>query len=218
MARPRVNISVYFHDADSQEYFLFQILNFGKDEDELKFIFNHSRSGTGGLYFESNDEFTGSELVRLQPEVTYHNDGTLHWKLPSYSNRTTREYKNPRDGRYRRSPLGDIQRWSPIIRYTVVNYSLCKKPSPTNPIFLPQNSTLFSGTPFECMIFLGNKANPTPIAKPTECVHRVGIANNIDLLVCIYKSKYKGRKIRIGNTNHSVFTKHNVVEIVEWKR
>jgi len=216
MSKIKVNISVYFQCADSKEYFLFQVLNFGKDTDELKFIFNNPSSGTGGMYSESKNEFTGSELVRLQPEITYHSKGLLHIILPQYNDRISTEYKNRQ---IRRAPLSEILEWSPFIRYTVVNYNLCKKPSASYKVVISANQKLFDGTPFECILFLGAKDNLTPLSKSTESTIRVpDVANGLDLLVCVYKSLYRGEMMRIRNTDIQVWSTNNIIEIVEKKR
>jgi len=216
MSKTKINISVYFQDINSIEHFLFQVLNFGKDKDELKFIFNNPNAGIGGLYSESRNEFTGSELVRLQPEITYHSKGLIHIKLPQYNDHTSTEYKNRQ---IRRTPLSEIREWSPFIRYTVVNDNLCKKPSASNMVTISANKKLFDGTPFECILFLGTKANQTPLSKSTESTIRLSdIADEVDLLVCVYKSSYRGEMMKIRNSDKKIWSTNNVIEIVENKK
>jgi hypothetical protein len=112
-----------------------QILNLGKGaDDELKFVFTHSPSGVGGVYTESKGEWSHNDIQRLQPEISYHSDGSMLMKLPSYSERTETIYKNPIGTGERRKALADIFLWEPIVKYTVLDYSLCKKPVGNNPV------------------------------------------------------------------------------------
>jgi hypothetical protein len=111
MAEPKFKCSIFFKDGSEDLRFLFQVLNLGKKTDELKFIFTHPESGIGGMYTEGRGRFTGEEIIRLQ--ISYHADGSLLQKMPSYSPRTKTLYKNPRGEGARRTPS---QRYLPGIQ------------------------------------------------------------------------------------------------------
>ncbi len=212
MGKTRLNVSIFFRDRLSIEHFLFQVLNFGRNEDdELKFVFNDQDTGTGGAYVESEGKFTGADLIRLQPEVTYHSNGQLHFKMPRYSERTTTEYPNVQQ----RRPLKEIREWYRFMQYTVVNYDVCKKPRASQKMLVPPNKLLFDETPFRCIFFLGNKVNPTPRSTLTNVATRIlDVASELDLLVCIVKTEYRGTLMRIGATDQWVRPKGNPIEIL----
>src|ERR687884_1578314 len=83
MPKPSFKRSIFFTDNSKEVHFLFQILNLGKNTDELKFVFTHPESGMGGMYIETRERFTGKEVIRLQPEISYYADGSLLQKMPS---------------------------------------------------------------------------------------------------------------------------------------
>jgi hypothetical protein len=174
MTRPKFKELVYFTDHSGEIRFLVQVLNVGKGmTDELKIIFTHSASGVGGVYTESEGEWSYDDIVRLQPEISYHSDGSMLMKMPSYSERTETVYKNPKGTGHRRKPLADINWWEPIVKYTILDYLLCKKPVCYKPIVIPNHSSIMDGTPFSCVLFLGNSAIPSPDEKVDLGVFRL---------------------------------------------
>ena len=87
MAKPKVNISLYFQDVSGREFFLFQVINYGTDTDELKFSFNHPDAGTGVVYTEAESGVSDFDIIKPYAEITYHSDGLILQKLPKYSER-----------------------------------------------------------------------------------------------------------------------------------
>jgi hypothetical protein len=217
MHKLKVNVSMYFRDASKEELFLFQVINYGVETDELKFSFNHPDAGTGIVYTESETGFSDSDIIKLHAEITYHSDGSVLQKLPKYNERDSTVYKNPFGTGSRRAPLNQIREWTPIVRYWVVDYRICRKAVSSNSLLLPSNIYIFNGDPFGCMLYLGHNSNPTPTTKnPAEIIYRLdNVASDIDLLVQIGKSTYGGRMIQLPNTGIQVWATHNVVEILE---
>ena len=215
-----VNKSLYFHDDNHNEYFLFQVLNYGKTTDELKFVFNSIRSGTAIVYTPSGvSQPSKEDIIIPYAEISYHNDGIMLGKLPKYKNGDSNDYFNPFGKGIKRIPLNQIGEFVPIIKYTVVNYRLCKKSTSTDAIMLPFNKNIFNGEPFECVIWLGNMAYADPPNyKADEMIYRINdIAHNIDLIVWIYKSDYRGEIIPLPNTSLNVFNTGNIIQAVEKK-
>jgi hypothetical protein len=216
MTKPKFRKSIYFTDHSGNIRFLVQVLNIGKGiTDELKFVFTHSASGVGGVYTESEGEWSHGDIIRLQPEISYHSDGSMHIKMPSYSERTETIYKNPMGAGSRRKHLADIFFWEPIIKYTILDYSLCKKPIHSTAIVIPNHSSIMDGTPFNCVLFLGNSSIPSPKERVDLGVFRLsGLTTNLDLLCCFYESDYKGEYRRIPNTTERVLFKGNIIQTV----
>jgi hypothetical protein len=216
MSKPKFKKSLYFTDHQGEIRFLVQVLNLGKgSDDELKFVFTHSPSGVGGIYTESEGEWSHNDILRLQPEISYHSDGSMLMKFPSYSERTETIYKNPIGTSERRKALADIILWEPIVKYTVLDYSLCKKPVGNNPVIIPNHSIIIDGTPFSCILFLGDHEFPSPIANDGLGVFRLaGLTTNLDLLCCFYESDYRGEYRLIPNTHKKVFFRRNIIQTV----
>jgi len=206
------NNSLYFIDKSEKNHFLFQIISFGRN-DNLKFIFNAKNQGTGIIY-SSKDKL--NTLVKPYGEITYHHDGHMHYKLPTYTESDTDDYKD----RIKRTPLNQIKSWIPIIRYTCTDYGLNKKNTSLNQIFLPRNNSIFNGTPFCCIIWLGNFQNPNPQnTGPSEIIFRVnGIAQNIDLITWIYPISPSPKIGIVPNTNITFIESGNPVEIVDFTK
>lgn len=207
-----MNKSVYFKDIRSKEYFLFQVVNFGKN-DELKFTFNVKKQGTCITHSPDGSLTSKEDTIKPYGEISYHSDGYIHFKLPKYKNDDQDDYKD----RIKKTPLDQIEDWSPIIKYTVVNYEICKKAQSSNSILLPENNMIFNGDSFECIIWLGNlKYSNPPNNEPTEIIFRINdVAKNIDLIAWIFKSSYCDKTLTIPNTNITVFNQGNIVQIVE---
>lgn len=215
MPDPKVKRSVFFADDSEDTRFLFQVLNLGRKTDELKFVFTHPESGSGGMYIESRERFTGEEIIRPHPEISYHADGSLLQKMPSYSSRTKTIYKNPHGTGQRRTPLAEIFAWEPVLKYTVVDYALCKKPLDDDAAIVPYHSGVFDGTPFECNIFLGSGSMLSPRELSNRAVFRLtGVTTQLDLLCCFYKSTYRGEYYYLPNGSERVLSRSNVVEIL----
>lgn len=209
-----MNQSIYFIDAKGKEYFLFQVVNFGK-KDELKFTFNAKKQGTGIIHSPDDSFTTKKDVIKPFVEISYHSDGYIHYKLPRYKKEDRDIYRC----RIKKIPLIQIGDWNPIIKYTVANYGLCKKPQSSSRVLLPKNNLIFNGEPFECIIWLGNLqyANP-PNDNLSEIIYRINnVAMNIDLIVWIIKSSYRGKILTIPKTNITIFNESNIIQIVEKK-
>ena len=215
MSSKKINISICFRVQSNITHFLFQVLNFGKSTDELKFVFNNPESGTGGTYTPNLDRYSHEDIIRLVPEVSYHSDGSLLFKMPSYSKRTSTVYRNPQQPNYRRTPLSMIDRWEGFLLYRVHNYQICQKVNVSNAEFLTIAPSWFDGTPFECRLFLGSKSYPTPIPSDDILVQRFSqISRQLDLLILFSKIKARGFPMRIGDTDQVVWSTSNVIEII----
>lgn len=216
MAKPKFKESIFFVDHNNETRFLFQVLNLGKGvADELKFVFTHPNSGMGGIHMDAAGQFTGDEIIRLQSEISYHADGSLLQKMPSYSPRADTIYKNPHGTGQRRTPLANIYLWEPFLKYTVVDYLLCRKPVGEDAIFVSHHSGVFDGTSFACLLFLGNEEMPNPRIHSDRGVFRLpGVASKLDLLCCFYKSDYQGEYFTLPNSSRRVFVRRNMIEIV----
>lgn len=213
----RFDRSIFFLDNKGDRRFLFRVINFGKDTDELKLIFIPTNTASGFAYVESEDAFAESDIIGLYAEITYHNDGSLLHKFPAYRKGDKTRYKNPAGPGRRRTPIPELREWEPIVRYTVVDYTLCRMIDPEDSLALPYNPMIFNGDPFVCIIHLGHMAyaNP-PNNQPTEMIYRMNdVASNVDLILWLYKTSYRGRLMRIGKSSHSVFSRGNVIEVVE---
>jgi len=133
--------------------------------------------------------------------------------MPSYSERTKNIYKNPTGTGNRRKPLSDIFIWEPIVKYTILDYSLCKKPVCKGAIVITNHPSIIDGTPFSCIIFLGDQQMPSPKEKVDLGVFRIsGVTTKLDLLCCFYESDYMGEYRRIPNTSERVLFRGNVIE------
>ena len=208
--------SIYFRDIKNSEYFLFQIINFGKDTEHIKFIFTSKKDSAGITYTESETSFEKSDIIGRHGEITYHNDGTILFKFPGGNNQKSNLYKNPFGEGIRKLPLKEIREWIPIISYKIADYSLCKKMEPTAPIYVPPNNRIFDGTPFECIIYLGHMVYASPQNNGMyEMIFRLhNVADKIDLIIWFFKSNFQGEVRRIPNTDTSVISK-NVINVVE---
>jgi len=196
-------------------YFLCRILNIGRSTDELKIIVTDSDSATGAMYTEGKGRFTSAELVSLQAEVSYHSDGTVLLKMPSYSQRTATEYRNPSGPGVRRVPLRDIRDWEPFARYTVaraVRYTRALDAS----VVVAETAPTFGGAPFACTFSLGPTSLDEPAAAAGSADLRVrGVAQGLDLLLRFEASSYRGEVVRLPNTGKPIFVCNNVLQIVE---
>src|SRR5205814_683363 len=115
----------------------------------------------------------------------------------------------------RRTPLAAILEWEPVVKYNVVDYTLCKKPLGGDVAIVPYHSGVFCGTPFECILFLGKRSMPSPKELSDRAVFRLaGVTADLDLLCCFYKSTYQGEYYSLTSGSERVLSRANVVEIV----
>ena len=210
--------SIYFCDKAQEQYFLFQIVNFGKDCEHLKFIFTSHKDATSITYTESADSFEGKDIITQHAEITYHSDGSILHKFPKHNNSSGPFYVNPFGTGIRKLSLKKIRDWIPVINYKISDYSLCRKKKVKFPVMIPQNEVIFDGSPFECIIYLGHMdyANP-PNDNPTEMLFRLNnVAKNLDLIIWLFKTAFCGQKHRIPNTTIDIVAR-NVIQVVEKK-
>ena len=198
--------SIYFRDIKNSEYFLFQIINFGKDTEHLKFIFTSKKDSAGIAYTESDTTFEKSDIIGRHGEITYHNDGIILFKFPGGNNQKNNLYKNPFGEGIRKLPLKEIREFIPIISYKIADYSLCRKKESKSPIYVPSHRRIFDGTPFECILYLGHMSYANPPIND--------VADKIDLIVWFFKSDFRGQVRQIPNTKIKVTIK-NVINVVE---
>jgi hypothetical protein len=211
----KANLSVCFMSASEEEHFLFQGLNIGSSGDDLKFVFTDPASGVGGVYQANPERFGEGDLIRPVPEITYHRDGSLLFKMPSYHERSTTEYRNPQQQGYRRTPLDSISFWEGFLLYRVHRYDVCKKENPSNPVFLNIAPDWFDGKPFEVRFFLGDKSCPTPIPSETMLVERLtGLSQRLDLVLLFMKIAEQGFWVQVGDSAERVFSRNNLIEVI----
>lgn len=211
-----INKSLYFKDNNGRKHFLLKLLNYGKDDD-LKFIFKTKNEAGCIIYSPDNSFVSKEDIIKPYSEFTYHKDGNTHCKLPKHKTDNKNNYVNC----IKKKSLNQIRDWEPIIKYIVVDYNICKISKKSNgSIFLPENNLIFNGDSFECVIWLGNMlyANP-PNNNSDEMIFRINdVAENIDLILWIYKSSYRGKKIALPFENKRVFNKWNIIQIVGKKQ
>lgn len=213
----KANESIYFRDHQGEERFLFQVVNIGgNEEDDLKFTFNDKSMGTGVSYQESRGRLGQDDLVRMQPEISYHSDGSLLQKMVGESKSIPTVYRNPHGQGFRRTALNEVGFWEPFLEYKIVDYNLCMKSSASNPVVLPDNPHIFDGSPFECIFYLGDKSNgPLKYSQRVMSERREDIADSVDLLIVIRNTDFRGRHIQIGNSGNWVWSTNNVIDIIE---
>jgi hypothetical protein len=202
-------------EGSSGLYFLCRVLNIGSSTDELKIIVTEPEAPTGAMYTEGKGRFTGTELVRLQAELSYHSDGSLLQKMPSYSPRTSTEYRNPSGMGARRLPLDQIRAWEPFARYTVIRPTPYGRP-PDPDVLVARDTTVLDGSPFACTFSLGPTSLPDPADEAGVARLRIAaVASEIDLLLEFRASSYHGKVMQLPNTGKPIFMANNVLEIVE---
>ena len=216
-SKHKVDCSIFFPDNHGDKRFLFRLINFGKETDELKFIF--IPKGTGFTYFETEDTFTELDIFGLYSEITYHNDGSLLYKFPGNRRGDKIQYKNPAGIGKRRTPILQLREWEPFIRYTIVDYSLCKVIDTENAISPPYNPVIFGGDPFVCTLFLGHMAYKEPMNnQPIEIIYRINdIADKVDLILWFYKTDYRGRAMRVDKSDLVIHSRSNLIQVVDKK-
>jgi hypothetical protein len=206
----KINKSLYFL-SEGDQFFLFQIINLGNDD--LKFIFTKKGSGTGGVYQSDGTQPSKNDIASIYWEYSYHHDGVLLLK------HSQNGYINPQGNGIKRKPISKIWEFEPVLRYTVIDYDICKKRNPSDKVILPNNIGIFNGKSFECVILLGNTAlKNLANNKGDEMIYRLNdVATNIDMVLWFYKSDNTGRIITVPNTQIKIFNTSNIIQVVERK-
>lgn len=196
--------------------FLFQAINFGVAKDELKFSFTYPKAGTFTVYSKAHTFTDPTDIVSQVAEITYHNDGSFLQKFPAEFEQSSHIYRNPFGKGARRTPLNKLTKWEAIIGYTVVDYSICRKPFTDDAFVVPYDGNIFAGEPFECIICLGNSSNilliPDPVDQTISRINNVG--ERIDLMLIFTKTNYRGQELRIPNSDIRIWSTSNVLRIL----
>ena len=210
-------VKVAFEDDEGKLRFLFRVLNFGKESDELKFQFVDAVKTSAVTYSENDDVFSDNDISALYAEITYHSDGSLHHKFPSPLGGKGLTYVNPYGEGIKRKPLSSITEWEPVIKYTIVKYHLCPEIDAADVVI--QKQTIFNGEPFFSMIFLGFMAYDVPPNEgDDEMVIRINdIGHNLDVAVWLHKTDYRGHVKKLQGTDIEILVDGNIVEIVHAK-
>lgn len=204
---------------EGNEYFLFQILNFGNKTDELKFIFNDGKFNTAIIYNKDTGIQKFDDVLSKFGESTYHSDGSFFYKFPNFYLKKE-QYSNPHGEGTRRTPLGKIFEDEPLFHYEVFRYQLCrkKKTISTNEKYLIQNDIFFDGNPFACVIMLINKNYSfyeTYNQPHGIFIRLLNIAENLDLGIAFGKLSYKGYTIFDESLGRNLFSDNNRIQIIE---
>jgi len=215
MGKPKFSKSIFFIDNNGESRFLFRCINYGGENDELKFIFDHPESYSAILHIENDQKYPDDIDITFYGELSYHSDGSLLWKLPNYPIIRSTKYYNPHGPGARRTPLSAIDKWEPVVLGNIIRYNNCKTILLNDSIIIPENQNIFSGQPFEYYIFLRHlKYQTSPNNKSNEMVVRIeDVAQNLDLLIWFRKSDYKGFQFNIGKT--TAVNDNNRVRIAE---
>lgn len=217
MVKKKFKASLFFKDSDGVERFLFRIINYGKETDELKFTVKHPDSQNVVIY---NKDSTGSideAEIRKYGEISYHSDGSLLWKLPNTKDGQPQIRNNVNDVGDRRTPLAELREWEPVFRGNIIRYANCTPGLTEDARIIPPNANIFNGEPFEYCVMFGNMAYASPPNHgENEMLFRVNdIAENIDMIVWLYKSDYYGENIKIGDL--AIWGNNNRIQIAERK-
>jgi hypothetical protein len=216
MSKANTNISVYFRAASGESLFLFQVVNFGKGKDELKFIFNDPDETPLVVFAGGGPHLNGDTRFTSKPEITYHHDGSLLQKLIGHRVEPGTVYRNPNGQGVRRTPLDQIRFWEPLIQYKVYDYESCRKHAAKNKLVLPQNDELFNGTAFACRIFIGSKTCLSPKPNPRILSYRIeNVALTVDLLIIVFKLENQAERLWVGKDLIPIWSTNNLVQILD---
>lgn len=200
MAEVKFKTSIFFVDSEGGKRFLFKVINYGQETDELKFIFNHPESTDAIILNKEDGKYPEEITIRDYGELSYHSDGSLLWKLPKTKDGIEKVIDNPHGTGTRRTPLTALDEWEPVILGNIIRYKNCLTGLTQDARILPENDVIFSGDPFEYYIFLGHmKYQKPPNNGSNELIYRVNdIGENIDLILWVRKSNYYGEPFDFG--------------------
>jgi hypothetical protein len=216
MTKAGTTISVYCQATSGDSLFLFQVINFGKGKDELKFIFNDPAEHPLVVFTGGGSHLTDDTRFTSKPEITYHHDGTLLQKLIGHRVEPGTVYRNPNGQGFRRKALDQIRFWEPLIQYKVYDYQSCSKRQAKNKLVLPQHNQIFDGTAFACRIFIGSKACPSPKPNLQILSFRIdNVAVTVDLLLIVFKLDNQAERFWIGKNRIPIWSTNNIVQILD---
>ena len=175
-------------------------MNVGKDTDDLKFIFNSPGVSTTLMFMKDQAKYPDDAVIRPYGEITYHSDGSVLYKFPQGGSTPSSEYSNPHGKGFRRIPLNQIDDWEPLIQAWILRYQDLRRDTFNDQVFVPRNTRIFNGDPFEYLLLLVNETHSLPdMQSPDELLFRVkGIAESIDLLLVFSKSNFRAVPFTIG--------------------
>ena len=215
--------TTFFFKSNNREYFLFKVLRRinDKDEDDLKFIFNDPKSGTGNIYAEEGRTLKDEDIIYPYGEVSYHPDGSFLHKFPEYPD-PTKEYMNPQGTGFRRRRLDEIEDWEPLFQYDIFDYKLLrkKKPVPNHEKYvIGSSNSFFNGSSLELLIILVNESFEFESSESTvELIDRYkGIGRDLDLILAFTKISKKGNYLNFKDSNKKFFSNLNVIHILKKK-
>lgn len=215
MSVKKISKSVYFTDKDNNARFLFKILNYGKNTDEIKVSFSSYKDSKSVIYNDSNVISLDDSLIRKFGEISYHSDGSVLWKFPQTKSEPDTIIKNPNMVGSRRTPLKEIREWEPFFMGNIIKYDECKIGKNNNIELIKYLPNIFTGQPFEYLVHLGHMRyqNP-PNKKKEEFIYRINdIGMNLDLIIWIRKSSYCGEHFQLGTIKG--WNNDNRIRIIE---
>lgn len=214
--------SILFSD-NSNEYFLFQIVNIGKEsEDDFKFIFNNPDDGTSNIYMDDGLKFDKETVVSNYTELTYHPDGTILYKFPKYPIKS-RKHINPESTGYRRTPLTKIKNWESLFIYKVYDYNLCivkQKFGTEEDYIIKDFEVINKGLPFYAIVSITTDIFVPPKLYNSNLEKNIIIINigqNLNLWIALTLAMENGYGIEMEGWRKNIYSKNNKIEIVERK-
>lgn len=213
MAKRKSSKSIHFVDLDGVGRFLFQVVTIADGSDYLKFAFNSTQSSKV-IYTEPGSTYIDDSLLRSYGEISYKADGALLIKFPENS-QDPKVYKNPDGKDATRKPLKEISDWEPLFVGKIIRYQDCIDGKTDDIVEFPRNDELFNGDPFEYVVYLGNCRN-VDLPKSYEAgtsLRLSMIAEELDLLVLVSKSNYRGFPFQFGSIKG--WNNNNVVQVID---
>ena len=215
MGKPKFKRSIFFIDNNGDKRFLCKILNFGEEKDDLKFIFRHPESSDAIIHNSKGEKYPDESIFRYYGELTYHPDGSVLWKLPKTKKGEEKIVDNPHGTGTRRTRLSALEEWEPIVIGNIIRYQNCLDKLTGDAEILPEHDKIFNGEPFEYILFLGHmKYQSPPNIGEEEFIYRINnIGNEIDMIIWVRKSEFKGELFEYGN--RTAINDNNRVRIAE---
>ncbi|MCW9705785.1 hypothetical protein [Fodinibius salsisoli] len=202
-----------------EDHFLFRVINYGDSENHLKFNFFEKKVPRGLISTEKTNIIGKKDIVTGYSEFTYHSDGSLLEKFPTYPVKSMK-YKNPHGAGHRRRPLNEINDWEPLFKYEVLNYRVNEIPqdhfSQEDEIYGFKNERIFNGNSFHVLVNLAHVKFEGPKSiSPYEISKRIkGITENLDLWIVIAPIRKVGNYLKIEGMEKPIFSTNNHLQVV----
>lgn len=215
MSKVKFKASIFFPDSDGEKRFLFKIINYGQETDELKFIFDHPKYENALIFNQEGKKYPDESIFRKYGELSYHSDGSLLWKLPETEEGHDKLVDNPHGTGSRRTALSALEEWEPVVHGNIIRYKTCYTSLTEDAQILPDKPEIFNGDPFEYYIFLGHmKYQKPPNSGSDELVYRINdVGKYIDMVLWVRKSQFYGEPFEFGGK--TVINDNNRVGIAE---